>query len=99
MSMPVAILVGAMGSVLAMALAGVVGLILRYAPVFVSGSLFVGTIIVVWYLCSKYPAVARDLGARAIELVREAAHTLADRAMAAIRRPREVSQMSGRGHA
>jgi hypothetical protein len=98
MSVPVAVVVGAVGSLLAMALVGVAGLILRYAPVFVSGSLFVGTIIIVWYLCSKYPAVARDLGTRVIELAREATHSLADRVLGALRSQREVIQISGRGH-
>jgi hypothetical protein len=98
MTLPVAVMVGAIGSLLAMALVAVVGLVLRYAPIFISGSLFVGTIIIVWYLCSKYPAVARDLGTRVIELAREATHSLADRVLGALRSQREVIQISGRGH-
>jgi hypothetical protein len=89
MTVPVAMLVGAAATVLFTGVATVVGLVIRYVPPTVSGFLFLSTIIIVWYLSSQYPAVARDLGGRAATLLREAAVALGHRLMAAIQRHQE----------
>jgi hypothetical protein len=91
MSVPVALVVGATASLVAIGLATTVGLILRYLPPLVSGFIFITTIIFIWYVCSHYPGVARDLGQRALNLAREATTTLVNRAMAALRGHNQVS--------
>jgi hypothetical protein len=91
MSVPVAMVVGATASLVAVGLAATVGLILRYLPPLVSGFIFITTIIFIWYVCSHYPGVARDLGQRALNLAREATTTLVNRAMAALRGHNQVS--------
>jgi hypothetical protein len=86
MSVPAAIAVGAMGSLLITGVAAAIGLVLRYVPPIASGFFFLATIIIVWYLCSQYPETAREIGGRAANLLREAAVALGHRVMEAIRR-------------
>jgi hypothetical protein len=86
LSVPLAMVVGALISLGSMGLAAVVGLILRYVPPLISGILFLTVIIVIWFLSSHYPDTARELGGRAVTLIREAALALSHRAMAVIRR-------------
>ncbi len=89
MSVPAAIAVGAMGSLLITGVAAAIGLVLRYVPPIASGFFFLATIIIVWYLCSQYPETAREIGGRATNLLREAAVALGHRVMEAIRRHQE----------
>jgi hypothetical protein len=86
MSIPVALAVGAMASLFMTGVATAIGLLLRYVPPTVSGFLFLAIIIVIWYLCSQYPDTARELGGRAVAVLREAALALNHRVMAAIQR-------------
>ncbi len=89
MSVPEAMAIGAVAGLLVTGLATTIGLLLRYVSPIVSGFLFLSTIIIVWYLSSQYPAVARDLGGRAATLLREAAVALGHRVMAAVQRHQE----------
>jgi hypothetical protein len=89
MSVPVALVVGALTGGLATGLVTFIGLVLRYASPFVSGFLFVATIIIIWYLCSHHPETARELGGRAATLLREAAAALSHRIVEAIRHHNE----------
>ncbi len=91
MSVPVALAVGATASLLAVGLVAGVGIILRYLPSFISGLILVVAVILIWYLSSHYPATARQLGQRALDLMREASTTLVNRAMAALRGSNQVS--------
>ena len=91
MSVPAALAVGAAASLLAAGICGAVGYIIRYLPPFISGFILVATIIIIWYVCSHYPETTREMGQRAIGLFREAASSLADRAMTALQHRREVS--------
>jgi hypothetical protein len=86
MSTAVAMAVGACASLLITGLAAVIGLILRYFSPFVSGFIFMATIIFIWYFCSHHPEAARELGGRAATLLREAATALGHRVMAALQR-------------
>jgi hypothetical protein len=85
MSTPMAVVVGATVSLVLVGLVGAVGLLVRYAPPFLSGFVIVATIIITWYLSSHYPATARELGGRVVEVLREATTTLSHRIVAAIR--------------
>jgi hypothetical protein len=76
---PEAILVGAAAAVLVLVVAAAVAIVVRYLPTFTSGLLIVATIILVWYLSSMYPEVARRLGARVLGAVRSAATSIVDR--------------------
>jgi hypothetical protein len=91
MSVPVAMLVGACASLLVTGVATVIGLLLRYVPPTVSGLLFLAIIIIIWYLSSQYPATARELGGRAVALLREATVALGHRLMEALRHQEQVS--------
>jgi hypothetical protein len=86
MTIPVAMAVGAVASLLVTGVAAAIGLLLRYVSPIVSGFLFLATIVILWYLCSQYPETARELGGRAAALVRDAAVTLSHRVMEAIQR-------------
>ncbi len=90
MSVPVAMLVGACASLLVTGVATVIGLLLRYVPPTVSGLLFLAIIIIIWYLSSQYPATARELGGRAVALLREATVALGHRLMEALRHQEQV---------
>jgi hypothetical protein len=89
LSLPAAMAVGAVTGILVTGTAAIVGFILRYVPPFVSGFLFLATIIILWYLCSQYPETARELGGRAATLLREAATALSHRVMEALRHHHE----------
>jgi hypothetical protein len=89
MSVPVAMAVGAAASLLVTGVVTVVGLVIRYVPPTVSGFLFLSTIIIVWYLSSQYPTVAREMGERVVTVLREATVTLGNRVMAALQRHNE----------
>jgi hypothetical protein len=89
MSVPVAIAVGVTAGALVTGMATAVGLILRYSSPFVSGFLFVSIIILTWYLSSHHPEVARELGGRALTLLREAALALNNRVVEVLQRHRE----------
>ncbi len=86
LSLLAAMAVGACAGLMVTGVATVLGLILRYVPPTVSGFLILATIIILWYLCSHYPDTARELGGRAVTLIREAALALSHQAMAVIRR-------------
>ncbi len=94
LSVPAAVAVGAVVSLLVTGVAVVIGLILRYVPPIVSGFLFLATIVILWYLCSQYPETARELGTRAATLLREAAVALGHRVMAAVQRHTEQVSVS-----
>ncbi len=94
MSVPVAVAVGATLGVVVTGVAAAIGLLLRYASPIESGFVFVATIIVVWYLCSHYPEMARDLGGRAATILREATVALGHRIMAAIQRHQDQVKFS-----
>jgi hypothetical protein len=89
MTIPVAMAVGAAASFLVIGVATAVGLVIRYVPPTVSGFFFLSTIIIVWYLSSQYPAVAREMGERVVTVLREATVTLGNRVMAALQRHNE----------
>jgi hypothetical protein len=91
MTVPVAIAVGAVASLLVTGVATLIGLVIRYVPPTVSGLLFLAIIIIIWYLSSQYPATARELGGQAVNLLREAAVAVSHRIMAAIRHHDQVS--------
>jgi hypothetical protein len=89
MSVPVAMCVGACVSLLVTGVATTIGLLFRYVPPTISGLLLVAVIILVWYLSSQYPDVARELGGRAVALLREAALALNNRVVEVLQRHRE----------
>jgi hypothetical protein len=89
MSIPVAMAVGAAASFLVIGVATAVGLVIRYVPPTVSGFFFLSTIIIMWYLSSQYPAVAREMGERVVTVLTEATVTLGNRVMVALQRHQE----------
>jgi hypothetical protein len=89
MSVPVAIAVGITAGALVTGMATAVGLTLRYTSPFISGFLFLSIIILTWYLSSHHPEVARELGGRALTLLREAALALNNRVVEVLQRHRE----------
>jgi uncharacterized membrane protein YphA (DoxX/SURF4 family) len=86
MSVPVALAVGAMASLLVTGMAAAIGLLLRYVSPFVSGFLFISLVAITWYLSSHYPETARDLGGRVVATLREATVALGHRVVEAIQR-------------
>jgi hypothetical protein len=86
MTVPVALAVGAAASVLVMGVVAFLGFVIRYMPIYVSGIVFVGSIALTFYLSSRYPASARELGQRVLGAVREAATSVVDRATSALTR-------------
>jgi uncharacterized membrane protein YphA (DoxX/SURF4 family) len=84
MAPAVAMAVGATASLVVVGIVGAVGLLVRYAPPFLSGFIIVATIVISWYLSSHYPATARELGGRVVEVLREATMTLSNRVLAAL---------------
>jgi hypothetical protein len=89
LSVPLALIVGAVAGCLVTGVATVIGLLLWYAPPIVLGFLFLAVIVIVWFLSSHYPETARELGGRAATLLREANVALGHRVMAAIQRQQE----------
>jgi hypothetical protein len=85
MSVPVALVTGAIVSLLTVSAVAALGLVLRYVPPLISGFLFVVLILMVWFLSSRYPEVAREMGVRAWTIMQEATSALSHRIMEAIR--------------
>jgi hypothetical protein len=81
----VAMAVGAISSLVVVGLVGAVGLLIRYTSPFLSGFVVVASIIFTWYLSSHYPATARELGGRVVEVLREATTALSHRVIEALR--------------
>jgi hypothetical protein len=90
MTVPVAVAVGVVATLLATGVAALIGILLRYVSPIASGFIFVATIIIIWYLCSHYPETARELGGRVASLLREAAVALGHRVMETIRHRDQV---------
>ncbi len=86
MSTPVAMAVGAVASLMITGAVAAFGLLLRYAPPFVSGFLFLVSVALTWYLSSRYPETARELGGQAWASLQEATLALGHRVMEAIQR-------------
>jgi hypothetical protein len=86
MSVPVAMAVGAVASLLVTGVAAAIGLLLRYTSPIFSGLLFIFIVVLTWYLSSHYPETARDLGGRVVATLREATIALGHRLMEAIQR-------------
>ncbi len=85
MTVPVAVAVGVVATLLATGVAALIGVLLRYVSPIASGFIFVSTVIIVWYLSSQYPTVAREMGGRVVEILREATTTLSHRVVEALR--------------
>jgi hypothetical protein len=94
MSLSTAVAVGTVAGFLVTGMATVIGLVIRYVPPIVSGFLFLSTIIIVWYLSSQHPEMARDLGGRAMATLREATIALGHRVMEAIQRHQDQVGLS-----
>ncbi len=80
LSTPMAVLVGAVATLLVCVLAAAIGIILRYMPILMSGLLVLAAIAVVWYYSSTQPAAARECGRRLWAFLRETATSVVDRA-------------------
>jgi hypothetical protein len=85
-----AFVVGALASLLVLAVALLIGVLLRYLPIVVSGLLFIGLLALVWRLSSKYPEAARRLGARVWGALRSGVSAVVERLLG--RRNSEVSE-------
>jgi hypothetical protein len=85
LTVPVAMMVGAITGLVAMGVATALGFLLRYAPPVVSGLLFLSIVLLTWFLSSRYPDVAREAGGRVVAVLREATVALGHRIMEAIR--------------
>jgi hypothetical protein len=85
LTVPVAMMVGAITGLVAMGVATILGFLLRYAPPVVSGLLFLSIVLLTWFLSSRYPDVAREAGGRVVAALREATVALGHRIMEAIR--------------
>jgi hypothetical protein len=79
LSTPMAVLVGAVATLLVCALAVAVGIIIRYLPILMSGLLVLAAIASVWHYSSTHPAAAREWGRRLWEFLRGTATSLANR--------------------
>jgi hypothetical protein len=82
----VAMAIGAVATLFLTGVAAALGLLLRYASPFESGFVFLATIIIMWYLCSRYPEAARELGERVVATLRDATIALGHRVAEAIQR-------------
>jgi hypothetical protein len=89
MTVPVALATGAIVSLLTVSAAAALGLVLRYVPPLISGFLFLVLILMVWFLSSRYPEVARVMGARAWTIMQEATSALSHRIVDALRHHNE----------
>jgi hypothetical protein len=89
MTVPVAMAVGAVASLVVTGAVAILGLLLRYAPPLISGFLFLFLVALTWYLSSHYPETARDLGGRVVATLREATVALGHRVVEAIQRHNE----------
>jgi hypothetical protein len=79
LSTPMAILVGAVATVLVCALAAAIGIIIRYLPILMSGLLVLAVLALVWYYSSTHPAAAREWGLRLWDFLRGTATSLVNR--------------------
>jgi hypothetical protein len=94
MSIPVAMAVGAAATLLVTGVATTIGLLLRYTSPIESGFIFLAALIFMWYLSSHHPEVARELGGRAVAVLREATAALSHRITEAIRHHQEQVGLS-----
>jgi hypothetical protein len=79
LSTPMAILVGAVATVLVCVLAAAIGIIIRYMPILMSGLIVLAAIALVWHYSSTHPAAAREWGRHLWDLLRGAATSLVNR--------------------
>ncbi len=89
MSVPEAMAVGVVATLLVTGVATAIGLLLRYASPIVSGFVFLASHILMWYLSSHHPETAREIGGRVVATLREATIALSHRVMEAIQRHNE----------
>ncbi len=90
MTIPVAMAVGAIASLLVTGVATAIGLLLRYTSPIFSGLLFIFIVVLTWYRSSHYPETARELGGRVVATLREATMALSHRVLEAIRHHDQV---------
>jgi hypothetical protein len=90
MGVPEAMAVGAVATLLVTGVAAAISLLLRYASPIETGFVFLASLILIWYLSSHHPEVARELGGRVVTLLREATNTLGHRIAEAIRHRDQV---------
>ncbi len=76
---PMAFLVGVASTLLMLVLAVIIGAIIRYLPLIVTGILILTSLCMVWYCSSRYPESARRLGARAWEGLRSGVSAVVER--------------------
>jgi hypothetical protein len=76
-----AFVMGALASLLVLAVAVLIGVLLRYLPLIASGFLVLILLCMVWYLSSKYPEAARRLSTRIWGALRSAATSIVDRVL------------------
>jgi hypothetical protein len=76
---PVAFLVGVATTLLMLVLAVIIGAIIRYLPLIVTGFLILTSLCMVWYYSSKYPESARRLGARVWGALRSGVSAVVER--------------------
>jgi hypothetical protein len=87
---PVAFLVGVATTLLVLVLAVVLGAIIRYLPLIVSGFLVLILLCMVWYYSSRYPESARRIGARVWAALRSGVSAAVERLLG--RQNSEVSR-------
>jgi uncharacterized membrane protein YphA (DoxX/SURF4 family) len=88
-ALPESFLVGAAVTLLVVVLVVLIGVVIRYIPIVLSGALVLCLLCIVWYYSSKYPEASRRLGSRIWSALRGAAAYLVDRLLG--RRNSEVS--------
>jgi hypothetical protein len=96
MTVPVALAVGAVASLVVTGAVATLGLLLRYAPPLISGFLFLFLVALTWYLSSHYPETARELGGRAWTALQEATMALGHRVVEAIQRHQDQVGLSAK---
>jgi hypothetical protein len=74
-----AILVGAVATVLVCALAAAIGIIIRYLPIIMSGLLVLAALALVWHYSSTHPTAAREWGLRLWDFLRGTTTSLVNR--------------------
>jgi hypothetical protein len=88
-ALPESFLVGAVVTLLILAVAVLIGVAIRYIPVILSGIVVLSMVCIVWYYSSRYPEASRRLGSRVWGALSGAAGYLVDRLLG--RRNSEVS--------
>jgi hypothetical protein len=76
---PMAFLVGVASTLLMLVLAVIIGAIIRYLPLIVTGFLILTSLCMVWYYSSRYPESARRLGARVWAALRSGVSAVVER--------------------